>query len=151
MSTENPKNKTFPKIKRLWLKYEQKIILTLAFALVAVLAFEAGILKGEKWQKPPLIIEKPVECANTPENLQDSQKTQNLTPQDNSNKIGEEVPKNSATGVKSCPFVGSKNSNKYYPPTCSFAKRIKPENIVCFKDEKDAESRGYIKSTACFK
>lgn len=147
MSTEKPKNKLFPKIKQFWLKYEQKVILVLAFALVAILAFEAGILKGEKWQKPPLVIEKPAECPNTRDGAQDSPKAQNLTPQAVSNTIGEATP----TSPKNCPFVGSKNSNKYYPPSCSFAKRVKPENLVCFKDEKDAESKGYIKSAACFK
>lgn len=147
MSTEKPKNKLFSKIKGFWLKYEQKIMLTLGLILVAVISFQFGALKGQKWQKAALIIEKPAQCENTPVVTQDTQKTQNLTPEAPSNTIKEDSTKN----PKDCVFVGSKNSDKYYPPSCSFAKRLKPENVVCFKDEQEAESKGYKKSTACFK
>jgi hypothetical protein len=40
-------------------------------------------------------------------------------------------------------FVGSKNGTKYYTPTCSGAKRIKPENYIWFKTEDDAKLQGY--------
>jgi hypothetical protein len=40
-------------------------------------------------------------------------------------------------------FVGSKNGTKYYTPSCSGAKRIKPENYVWFKTEDDAKLQGY--------
>ena len=43
-----------------------------------------------------------------------------------------------------CAFVGSKNSNKYHLPSCAFAKRIKPENLVCFTSKEEAEKRGYV-------
>lgn len=42
-----------------------------------------------------------------------------------------------------CLFVGSKNSNKYHSPSCSYAKNIKPENKVCFASAEDAKARGY--------
>ena len=43
-------------------------------------------------------------------------------------------------------YVGSKNSDKYYSCSCHYASRIKPENIVCFKTEKEAESEGRERS-----
>ncbi|MFH0969609.1 MAG: hypothetical protein V1804_03825 [Patescibacteria group bacterium] len=147
MSTEKPKNKHFLKIKQVWLKYEQKIVLLFGLILVAAISFQFGILKGEKWQKPALIIEKPAQYANTPSSPQDSQKTQNLTLGEVSTKIGEEAPKTST----SCSFVGSKNSDKYYPPSCSYAKRIKPENKVCFGSEAEAQKKGYQRAASCFK
>jgi hypothetical protein len=134
-------------IKDFWLNYEAKIILVLGLILVSGISFEVGILKGQKSPESPLIIEKPVESNNLPANPENAQKTQNLTSGTVPAKIGEETPQN----PKNCAFVGSKNSNKYYPPNCSFAKRIKPENIVCFKDDQDAQSKGYQKSTSCFK
>jgi hypothetical protein len=147
MSTEIAKNKYFLKTKQFWLKYEPKIILIFGLILVAAISFETGVLKGQNLQKSPLVIEKTAECKNPQDSPQDSQITQNLTSQAVSNTIGDVAPKSSSN----CPFVGSKNSNKYYPPTCSFAKRIKPENVVCFKNEQDAESKGYQKSASCFK
>lgn len=51
---------------------------------------------------------------------------------------------------RGCPegsfYIGSKNSNKYYECGCRYASNIKPENIICFSSEDDAEARGYIKT-----
>ena len=43
-------------------------------------------------------------------------------------------------------YVGSVNSDKYYSCDCHYANRIKPENIICFISDDDAQSKGYIKS-----
>jgi hypothetical protein len=129
------------KVKEIFSKYESKIVIFLGMVLMAVIAFEAGILQGQKWQKDPMIVEVPAVVAansvdsgnaNQAENV--SAKTESGTPTENINQ------KNPAE----CVFVGSKNSNKYHIPTCSYAKRIKPENIVCFKDKADAEMKGYV-------
>ena len=32
-----------------------------------------------------------------------------------------------------CLFVGSKNSEKYHTPGCKYAKKIKIENLNCYK------------------
>ncbi len=50
---------------------------------------------------------------------------------------------------RTCAFVGSKNSTKYYPPTCRFARRIKPENLRCFVTEQSARDAGYVPATGC--
>jgi hypothetical protein len=144
MSTEKPKNQLFLKIKDFWLKYEQKIVLIFGLILVAVISFEMGVLKGENYQKSPLIIEKPAECNNTPDTTQSSQKTQNLTSEKASSTIGEEAPKN-------CQFVASKTSDKYHKSTCGWAGRIKPENKLCFSTEQEAIDKGLKKAGCCFK
>ena len=144
MSTEKPKNKNFLKIKEFWLKYEQKIVLLFGLILVAIISFEMGVLKGENYQKSPMVIEKPAQCENTPDATQNSQKTQNLTSQGLSNTIGEEVPKN-------CSFIASKNSDKYHKNTCALAKKIKPENKVCFATEQEAIDKGLKRAGCCFK
>ncbi|MFH0861011.1 MAG: hypothetical protein V1921_07405 [Candidatus Altiarchaeota archaeon] len=46
-------------------------------------------------------------------------------------------------------YVGSKNSDKYHPCDCRYAKRINLENIVCFSSADDAAERGYTPSTGC--
>ena len=48
-----------------------------------------------------------------------------------------------------CKFVGSINSDKYHYPDCPYAKRIKPENLICFSDEKDAQEQGYNPCVSC--
>lgn len=41
-------------------------------------------------------------------------------------------------------YVGSKNGTKYYAsPSCSGAKRIKPENYLWFTSAEDAQIQGY--------
>lgn len=70
MSTEKPKTLKF-KIKEFWQKHESKIVLTIGMIIVAILVFEAGILKSQNWQQKPLIIEKPAisqsVCQTAPE------------------------------------------------------------------------------------
>lgn len=36
-----------------------------------------------------------------------------------------------------CLYVGSKNSKKYHTPACKFAKKILPENLVCYTSEEE--------------
>jgi|SRR3989344_619559 len=43
---------------------------------------------------------------------------------------------------KDCLYVGSEDSDKYHTPGCKFAKKIKPENLVCFYSVEDAEEGG---------
>ena len=43
-------------------------------------------------------------------------------------------------------FVGSVNSDLYHHPTCTHAKRIKPDNQVWFNSQAEAEAAGYTAS-----
>ncbi len=143
-------NKKFTKIQKLvrtfWEEHEQKVVLSMGMVLVAFISFEVGILQGQKWQQKPLIIEKTngqvceafSEKTNLKENITSKSKASTTFKE---NKLSEEKLLGER---KSCVFVGSKNSNKYHKMSCRFAKRIKPENIVCFKSKEDAKEKGYV-------
>jgi len=136
-------------LKKFWLKNEYKIALSVGFLLVCAISFEAGLLQGQKWQQKPLVIEKQVsatkkgETANaeslvTPESVPSGQKDTTLT------KVASLQTTSSGNG--NCAYVGSKNSTKFYSPDCSWAKSIKPENLVCFKTAQDALTQGRTES-----
>jgi len=44
-------------------------------------------------------------------------------------------------------FVGSVNSDKYHYCSCSYAKVINPENLVCFSTKEEAEEQDYVQSS----
>jgi hypothetical protein len=46
-------------------------------------------------------------------------------------------------------YVGSINSDKYHYPSCRWAKKIKPENEIWFKDKEDARAHGYVPCKVC--
>lgn len=46
-------------------------------------------------------------------------------------------------------IVGSKESRKYHSPSCRYARKIKEENRVYFKDAEDAERQGYLPCKVC--
>ena len=46
-------------------------------------------------------------------------------------------------------YVGSAKSNKYHYPSCQWALKIKPENLVTFKSAKEALETGYIPCKVC--
>lgn len=48
------------------------------------------------------------------------------------------------------PVIASKKGSVYYLPWCAYVRRIKPENRVTFNSEAEAQSAGYVRSTACF-
>jgi tetrahydromethanopterin S-methyltransferase subunit F len=138
-------NDALNKLKELWKAHGRDITLFAGVFLVGVIGFEIGFTEGQSLQSKPLVIDAPatpvvsqVESATAP---QDGIKT----------IVNETIAKNQNDPVitPSCQFVGSKNSNKYHLPTCSFAKRIKPENRVCFASEEDAKSKGY--TAGCLK
>lgn len=57
----------------------------------------------------------------------------------------------SSTGnaVSDGPFVGSSKSDKYHYPSCSAAKKIKPENLVTFASSAEARAAGYVPCKIC--
>ncbi len=46
-------------------------------------------------------------------------------------------------------YVGSRKSDKYHSPTCEWAKRISPSNLVTFSSAKDAQEAGYAPCAVC--
>ena len=141
--------KTFLELKGFISENEAKIALVVGFILVCAISFEIGVLQGQKWQQKPLVIEKQVsaflegEAASggapvRPEKVPISQNNATLTEA--------ETSKTAPTNSKNCAFVGSKNSTKFYAPNCSWAKSIKPENLVCFQTAQEALDQGRTES-----
>jgi len=48
-----------------------------------------------------------------------------------------------------CTYIGSVNSNRFHYAICGLAKRIRPENRICFNSSEDVKKRGYIPCAAC--
>lgn len=135
------------KMKKIWLEYEAKIVLVCGLVLVSAVAFEFGLMQGQKWLGKPLIIEKTA-LAEVPKG-----EAVNFTAPDPKAVLGAiSTAKKSLPAVRQdCAFIGSKNSDKYHLPTCSSAKRIKPENVVCFKSAEDAAAKSYQADKGCIK
>lgn len=111
----------------------------LGVLLVGVLCFEAGLLQGKMKQESPLVITIP----SSPETVAGEIGSVPVAVQE-IKPVGEPVVAVQTTSP--CLFVGSKNSNKYHLSTCAVAKRIKPENRICFTNKEEAERRGYVPS-----
>ena len=52
-------------------------------------------------------------------------------------------------GVQSARFVGSLTSRKYHSPECGWARRIAPENRLCFDSHQAARAFGYSPCGIC--
>ena len=51
--------------------------------------------------------------------------------------------------VNAAQFVGSKKSNKYHYPTCKWAQKINPSNLVKFNSPEEAIKAGYSPCKIC--
>ena len=54
-----------------------------------------------------------------------------------------------AVSVNAAQFWGSKNSNKYHYPTCKWAQKINPSNLVKFNSPEAAQKAGYSPCKIC--
>lgn len=142
-----PQKLTFSqKIKGFWLKYEEKIILAIGIILIAGIAFEAGFLQGEKNKKDPVLINKVIGSTECAANETNNTAAGNNPPAEQPSTQNISVP-----DTKNCPYVASKNSNKYHLASCQFATKIKPENKVCFSSAEEAQKRGFQGAKCCIK
>ena len=133
---------SMPEIKEFLKKNEAKIALFIGFLLVSGISFEVGVLRGQKWQSNPLIIEKRLDVSQGTE----MPKMANFEASE-SNSLPQSVIKTPETKTSSsCAYVGSKNSTKFYLSTCSWAKKIKPENLICFSNPEEALKLGRTES-----
>jgi len=46
-------------------------------------------------------------------------------------------------------YVGSSQSDKYHYPSCQWAKKINPMNLVTFKSANEAQKAGYVPCKVC--
>lgn len=140
--------KLWRKIKIFFEENELRIVTICGFIAVATLSFYLGTMHGQKWQQESLVITRaeapPQLVINTTSN--NSGEVAGATQDTSEPAIGS---KSATSDDSSCKYVGSKNSTKYYPPTCSFAKRVKPENLRCFTSDEDAIKKGYVRSKGC--
>jgi micrococcal nuclease len=49
----------------------------------------------------------------------------------------------------SAEYWASKKSDKYHYPTCEWAKKINPENLVKFTTPEDAVKAGFVPCKVC--
>lgn len=124
------------KLKRLqrsvvnWFLENEKLLLYLVgIVVVASLSFVFGTLKGAGLSQKPITVMRPESA-----------------PVVITEKCEQE---NTVLKQKDCVYVGSIKGKKYYPPSCSHAKRISKENLRCFTSDKDAIDKGYERSTSC--
>ncbi len=54
-----------------------------------------------------------------------------------------------ASFASSAEYQGSKKSNKYHYPTCRWAQKIKPGNLVTFASTEQAAKAGYVPCKLC--
>ena len=78
----------------------------------------------------------------------DTKKYEELKNLENAAKGGKIGLWNCEDDKKECLYVGSKNSKTYHKPDCKWAKRIKPENLVCYKTELEVNDLEHCK-TCC--
>ena len=119
----------------------QKLFLSGGFLIVALLAFESGLLRGALTQSAPLVVSLPAVVEPLPVS---GAVMENKQVKGTEQRVAETAKQSQPSGE--CSYVGSRNSNKYHLVTCAVAKRIKPENRVCFTSKEEAEKRGYVPS-----
>jgi len=107
-----------------------RICFGVLLASIVILAFYVGMLEGKRGGKPVVVLS----CT---EQMLTAQKISTQTPE------MEDVASESIPPPKKGMFAGSKNGTKYYSPGCTGLDRIKPQNIIWFKDAEDATLQGY--------
>lgn len=115
----------------LWVRHHEKhLVVSFVAILTTVSGFFFGFYAGAAHRAQPMltVVRGAAERTVTAENHAEA--TAPLTAGD-------------------CKFVGSTKGTKYYPPTCSYAKKIRKENLRCFTSERQAEDEGYTRSTSC--
>jgi hypothetical protein len=113
-----------------WMEHEQHILYAIGFVTITVGSFLFGAIHKNTFAQAPIVVYRPqnppVVIAQKPEENENG----NLTAAD-------------------CKFVGSIKGTKYYPPSCSYAKKITKENLRCFTSDEDAQNKGYQRSKSC--
>ena len=134
---------------RFMASHKEKMLLLVAFFLVGALTFEAGILYSSRVTAEPLVLSIPAVPLPPLTEMTETEaasEPMSAAPTGTASSLEPISARAEPAVLGNCLFVGSKNSNKYHAPTCAVAKRIKPENRVCFASKEEAERRGYIAS-----
>jgi len=130
-----------------WLKENtSRLFLLLGIFLVGILCFEAGLIQGKMKQGEPLVITLPSIPSEVLSEGEAEKQEGGVNVESTKMNLSNVEPVVSRVNTGNCTFVGSKNSNKYHLASCAVAKRIKPENRICFTTQEEARARGYIPS-----
>lgn len=107
------------KIKSLLVNHQNRLIISVVFALIAFIGFGLGFLAANWSKKEPI----------------------NISQVDLSDLFLEK------TG--DFKFIASKNGENYYPKDCALADKLKTENIIEFISKEEAENFGFKQSLKC--
>jgi hypothetical protein len=148
-----PPKRTFSqKIGKFWLEYGNNIVLALGIALIGLICFEAGFLKGKKSQTESVVVNQPAclpagkACAPCPKPENQGDKTPPSLP-----PLTKGSTEEGSADNQNCAYAASKNSDKFHLASCQWAAKIKPENKVCFSSAEEAAARGYQPAKCCIK
>ena len=134
-------------------KHKNNIILTIGVILVAIIAFGTGRLSMSRKVEPIVIrdrgnvLQASAETAfNSSDNGNQSLPTSNTANSADTSQVSA-TQKTSFYLMKDLEkypgmFVSSKNSEIYHWPWCRWAKNIKKENEVWYKNEEQAKKAG---------
>ena len=114
----------------------REIIAALGMVAVGICGYEFGFTQGIRHTSPPIVIERAT-VAGVAESVSGNETT--AVQGALNGKTTSAIP----SLPNNCPFVGSRNSDKYHAAGCAVVKRIKPENRVCFTSEDDARAKRY--------
>jgi hypothetical protein len=117
-----------------------KIFLTISSTLLVAVAFYTGFLEGKRTSDT-----QPVTLSCKDDVLDKlSIPLENIIKPSTANaQNAAPAASAEATARQGGKYMGSKNGTKYYLPTCSSAKRIKPENYIWFPSAEEAQIQGY--------
>ena len=149
MSTQKKSGSWISKTTGFLREKEAKLVLIAGFLLIAAISFEIGVLQGQKWQQKPLVVEKQTSAPLTGETVENGAPvaSEGVSAKQKDATMTETEPvKTQVVSTEKCTYVGSKNSTKFYAPNCSWAKQIKPENLVCFTSADEALGQGRTES-----
>ena len=59
------------------------------------------------------------------------------------------LPTPAAFGAETTVYHGSAKSDKYHFPSCEWARKIVPANLVIFKSKDAAAAKGYVPCKVC--
>ncbi len=128
-----------------WQNNEQKVLFVLAIFLVAAASFQAGKISQETIKPPEIKLSVNNQGPTNPA----EEKAKVLGEAIQRKNIETESKDAGLTGEENCALIGSKNSDKYHKPTCSWATKIKADNRVCFSSEEEAKKKGYVPAGCC--
>jgi len=136
---------------------KDKLKILAGFAVIFVLGFASGYyyLDGNKSPDVLTVKDSSDSCAAlfkqnpTPDSVADAtgsqQKDDAIKTAENpavSAPAGNVSPQTSDSSPVVKAFASSKNSTVYHTPNCPYVKRIKPENLVWYGSQKEAEAAG---------